>query len=199
MDENETKPQVQDGKPRKRRAAKVGRRQAIKSGVAVAGGIALGTTYVKPNVVSVGVQEAYAITPVPTTEPPLPPVFEPGQSVNVWKTISQTDWQGRLSGTVTIENQADTSGVTVTAVSDDVQYKVGGGDWTNIPVTSLAFTPALAAGYTIPGPKGTTREFQYSISVSIPQNATALRNVIIVNLQGRTKDFLARASVEKSK
>ena len=44
-------------------ASKLGRRDAIKVGAAVAGGLALGLgTYVKPGIVSVGVEESYAVT-----------------------------------------------------------------------------------------------------------------------------------------
>jgi hypothetical protein len=55
--------------------ARVGRRAVMKAGAATVAGLALGTTYLKPGMISVGVQEAYALsdavaTPQTTSQAP---------------------------------------------------------------------------------------------------------------------------------
>lgn len=54
---------LKTGVPPEEEAHKLGRREAIKVGAAVAGGLALGMgAYIKPGMFSVGVQETYAAT-----------------------------------------------------------------------------------------------------------------------------------------
>lgn len=61
MKSNETNPVASEKSETLNTDRKIGRRTAIKAGVATAAGVALGTTYVKPGMISVFVQEAQAL------------------------------------------------------------------------------------------------------------------------------------------
>jgi hypothetical protein len=65
---------IKDARPSKA-PRRVGRRSAVKAGIAVAGGLAMGQTYVRPSIVSAQILEKNAITPdtvVPKAKLPLP-------------------------------------------------------------------------------------------------------------------------------
>ncbi len=59
------------------RTKRVGRRTAIKAGIATTTGLMLGGTYVSPTVVSVGVQDVHAVSG--RDEPPPQPPEKPGR------------------------------------------------------------------------------------------------------------------------
>ncbi len=83
MSIEEEKPIVHSGGPAGRKDRRVGRRSVIKAGVATAAGLALAGSYVKPGVVSAGVQESY--TPSGDVPPPSPPpVSAQGCSPGFW-------------------------------------------------------------------------------------------------------------------
>ncbi len=82
MDKEEREPTVPAGTDAVRKGRRVGRRTAIKGGVAAAAGLALGASYARPSVMSVGVQEAYAASPVVTPTPTPDPVM--GCSPGYW-------------------------------------------------------------------------------------------------------------------
>ncbi len=58
------------------RAERVGRRRLMRLGLAATGGLALTSTYAKPQIASVGIQAAHALSMVPT-RPPDPPTLPP--------------------------------------------------------------------------------------------------------------------------
>lgn len=89
-------------KETKEEVSKLGRREAIKVGAAVAGGLALGLgTYVKPGVVSVGVQESYAATGGAGCTPGFwggSPTNRDTPGYNMWNEPSDPDWSDPPGG-----------------------------------------------------------------------------------------------------
>ena len=82
-----------------KRGRSVGRRTVIKGGVVAVAGLTLGTTYVKPNVISVGVQEVFAASSPPLADPPPPSQgCTPGYWGNspggrgLWDAPNDPDW-----------------------------------------------------------------------------------------------------------
>jgi len=74
--ESQARQPVSDSRPG-RKGTRVGRRTVIKMGAATAAGLTLGTTYLKPGMVSVGVQDTYAVSQV---DPPCGKPFVDGSS-----------------------------------------------------------------------------------------------------------------------
>ncbi len=191
------KPAVPPSDQSGKKGRRVGRRTVIKAGVATAAGLALGTTYVKPGVVSVGVQESYAASTVTPPDPP-PPSTKDQPSVDIVKTID-TAWadlieSGSLSGSITVTNVGDAETVVIVEYSDIVEQRTKSG-WSVVSYTGLTGMPDLP--YTISG-RGASQTFGYTMTGLVnAENATSVRNTINLNLRYRDKTFWARDSVER--
>lgn len=192
MDDKDLGPAGLDSDQSTKRPPTVRRRSVIKVAVAGAGGLLLGTTYVKANVVSIGLQHTYAISGSGGGG---------GQpSIEVSKTIDSVNTaDGIITGTITITDVSSAPvGATVESFEDIVEKKPAGpspfetiGTFTSesAGTPGIDYSPDLV-GFSIP-PTG-SQSFAYTIRLGagvLNGNTASVRNTIRVKVVGRDLVF----------
>jgi hypothetical protein len=159
---------------------KTGRRPVVRQvSAAVAGGAVLGTTYVAPNVLSVGVQEVAAASAAP---PPPPPDGggEAGTTLIVCSVAAggcrTAGGQQRVSGEVEVSNPGDRATLGL-AITVRLLSKSGGGGFS--PVAGISTSTRRANPVLSPGETGT---YAYLLPLFTPVAGTQYKVEALVTI-----------------